>query len=195
VEQGVTNELFTDDREQDPSCKFNPNPESVTSYDATAPVEVLSDIEGFTNFMRLLAAPAPAPDTPSIVRGRATFSTTGCAACHTPSLAAGKLVADNSAAKPSEKVLLYSDLLVHNMGQGLADGITQGLAGPDEFRTAPLWGLGKRIFFLHDGRTSNLVEAILAHRSSGSEANTVIDRFGALGSVEQQDLLNFLRAL
>ena len=66
---------------------------------------------------------------------------------------------------------LFSDLLVHNMGTGLADGVTQGAANGQEFRTAPLWGLGQRIFFLHDGRTSDLLQAIQAHASSGSEAN------------------------
>jgi len=81
------------------------------------------------------------------------------------------------------------------MGQGLADGITQGQAGPDEFRTAPLWGLGERVFFLHDGRTNNLVAAIQAHSSSGSEANTVIQNFNALGAAQRQDVLNFLRSL
>ena len=90
---------------------------------------------------------------------------------------------------------LFSDLLVHHMGQGLADGITQGAAGPDEFRTAPLWGLGERVFFLHDGRTSNLLAAIQAHASSGSEANTVVQRFNSLTSAQQQDMLNFLRSL
>ena len=72
---------------------------------------------------------------------------------------------------------LFSDLLVHHMGRGLADGITQGGAGPDEFRTAPLWGVGQRVFFLHDGRASNLVEAIEAHGSRDSEANKVIESF------------------
>jgi CxxC motif-containing protein (DUF1111 family) len=81
------------------------------------------------------------------------------------------------------------------MGDGLADGITQGAAGPDEFRTAPLWGVGQRIFFLHDGRTSNLVEAIAAHASKGSEANRVIERFGRLSTQDRQDIINFLRAL
>ena len=75
---------------------------------------------------------------------------------------------------------LYSDLLVHHMGTRLADGITQGGAGPDEFRTAPLWGLGQRVFFLHDGRTSNLVQAIQYHASQGSEANQVVQNFAAL---------------
>jgi CxxC motif-containing protein (DUF1111 family) len=98
-------------------------------------------------------------------------------------------------------VNLYSDLLLHNMGSGLADDIIQAQAGPDEFRTAPLWGLGQRIFFLHDGRTADLLEAIRAHKSAAStrfvasEANAVIDNFNRLGERQKQDLLNFLRSL
>ena len=100
-----------------------------------------------------------------------------------------------SAALSNKTANLFSDLLVHHMGIGLADGITQGGAGPDEFRTAPLWGVGQRVFFLHDGRTDNLVEAIRAHKSRGSEANNVVDRFDRLTVSEQQDLINFLRSL
>jgi CxxC motif-containing protein (DUF1111 family) len=87
------------------------------------------------------------------------------------------------------------------MGPELADDIIQGGAGPDEFRTAPLWGLGQRIFFLHDGRTQDLVQAIRAHRSRGnrrfgpSEANAVIDRYNRLSESDKQHLLNFLRSL
>jgi CxxC motif-containing protein (DUF1111 family) len=87
------------------------------------------------------------------------------------------------------------------MGPGLADFVRQGQAGGDEFRTAPLWGVGQRIFFLHDGRTSDLLDAIRAHKSPGSgniapsEANGVVDRFQALTPTQQQDLLNFLRSL
>ena len=77
-------------------------------------------------------------------------------------------VGPHTVALRGKTVNLYSDLLVHHMGQGLADGITQGAAGPDEFRTAPLWGLGERVFFLHDGRTSNLLAAVQAHASSSS---------------------------
>jgi CxxC motif-containing protein (DUF1111 family) len=96
---------------------------------------------------------------------------------------------------------LYSDVALHNMGPGLADEVSQGVAGGDEFRTAPLWGLGQRIFFLHDGRTDDLKVAIRAHRSAGnfkfgpSEANKVIDNFDALDDSSTQDLLNFLRSL
>ena len=94
-----------------------------------------------------------------------------------------------------------SDLAVHDMGPGLADEVTQGGAEGGEFRTAPLWGLGKRIFFLHDGRTTNLITAINAHKSAAnaqfeaSEANKVVDNFNALPDASKQDLLNFLRSL
>ncbi|HZD47841.1 MAG TPA: di-heme oxidoredictase family protein [Silvibacterium sp.] len=100
-----------------------------------------------------------------------------------------------NAALSNQTTNLYSDLLVHHMGKGLADGITQGGAGPDEFRTAPLWGVGQRTFFLHDGRTTNLVEAIRDHLSDGSEANEVIKRFNRLTTQEQQDVIDFLRSL
>jgi CxxC motif-containing protein (DUF1111 family) len=87
------------------------------------------------------------------------------------------------------------------MGPELADGVVQGQATGAEFRTAPLWGLGQRIYLLHDGRTRDLRVAIGAHRSGSaskrdaSEANTVIDRFQALAEADKQDLLNFLRSL
>ena len=95
----------------------------------------------------------------------------------------------------NKSVDLYSDLLLHDMGDGLADGISQGQAGPREFRSAPLWGLGQRIFFLHDGRTTDLMQAIAAHQSAGSEANLAISNFNSLIPQQQQDLLNFLRSL
>jgi len=73
--------------------------------------------------------------------------------------------------------------------------VSQGGAGGDQFRTAPLWGLGQRIFFLHDGRTTNLLRAIEAHSSDGSEANEVIENFHSLSDAQQQNILNFLRSL
>jgi CxxC motif-containing protein (DUF1111 family) len=90
---------------------------------------------------------------------------------------------------------LFSDVALHNMGVGLADGVAQGGAAGNEFRTAPLWGLGQRIFLLHDGRTKDLIQAIKEHASSGSEANTVVGRFNLLNDGDTQDLLNFLRSL
>ena len=88
-----------------------------------------------------------------------------------------------------------SDFALHDMGTALADGISQGNASGSEFRSAPLWGVGQRIFFLHDGRTKDLVQAIRAHSSAGSEANAVIHNFNLLGATDQQALLNFLRSL
>ena len=81
------------------------------------------------------------------------FTSVGYALCHTPALTTGIAIANGnesaaSAALSNQPALLFSDLLVHHMGEGLADGITQGAAGPDEFRSAPLWGVGQRIFFL-----------------------------------------------
>jgi len=134
----------------------------------------------------------------SIGNGRHLFVKVGCAVCHTPTL---KTADVTMAALSHKPVNLYSDLLLHNMGPGLADDILQGDARGDEFRTAPLWGLGQRIFFLHDGRTNDLLEAIQAHKSGGnaqfgpSEANAVIQNFDALDERQKQDVLNFLRSL
>jgi len=200
VEMGVTNELFPQERGDTTGCLFNATPEDVVHFSSTSNAGVLSDAEGFAVFMRLLAPPVPAPDSPNTVRGRRLFSSTGCTGCHTPSLTTGPMISSGSSKSPSAALSgrtadLYSDLLVHNMGEGLSDGISQGGAGPDEFRTAPLWGVGQRIFFLHDGRTKDLVEAIEAHRSHGSEANQIIERFNRLSSQEQQDVIDFLRSL
>jgi CxxC motif-containing protein (DUF1111 family) len=198
VEQGVTNELFPTERDETPTCLFNGTPEDHTKSDASTANDVLSDVTKFALFMRFLAPPEPAPETPSSIRGRSVFTEIGCALCHTPSLTTGR---SSSAALSEKPVRLFSDLLLHRMGPRLADDIVQGVAGPDEFRTAPLWGLGQRIFLLHDGRTTDLVEAIEAHASRGnatfppSEANAVIARFRALGGTTQQDLLDFLRSL
>jgi CxxC motif-containing protein (DUF1111 family) len=147
--------------------------------------------------MRFLAPPVPSPDTPggatSIANGQSLFGSTGCALCHTPTLMTNPK--SQVAALSGQAANLYSDLLVHDMGVGLADGVSQGEAGPREFRSAPLWGLGQRVFFLHDGRTSDLLKAIQQHASSGSEANGVISNFNNLRESQKQDLLNFLRSL
>jgi len=160
VEMGITNQLFPQERDETPGCLFNATPEDSLNFTASPNAAVLSDIEAFASFMRMLAPPTPAPDTPSVANGRGVFKTIGCAACHTPSLTTGKIVASGgptipSAALSNQAVNLFSDLLLHHMGNGLEDGITQGGAGSDEFRTAPLWGVGQRIFFLHDGRNQS----------------------------------------
>jgi CxxC motif-containing protein (DUF1111 family) len=196
VEMGITNELFQTERDETASCQFATVPNGVNNLDATTPIGVLSAIENFSNFMRFLDAPQPSPNSPggatSIANGKQKFIDVGCALCHTPSFTTSKSTVAALSEKP---VNLFSDLLVHDMGDGLADGVSQGEAGPREFRTAPLWGLGQRIFFLHDGRTSNLERAIREHSSNGSEANGVINNYNNLGEGRKQDLLNFLRSL
>jgi CxxC motif-containing protein (DUF1111 family) len=204
VEMGISNQLFPQERDETPACHAaDATPEDTDNFPLTVAanaMSVLSDIEAFANFMRMLAAPVPASATASTTNGRAQFVSVGCALCHTPSFTTGRAIATGSSNGPSpalsnKQVNLFSDLLVHHMGQNLADGITQGSAGPDEFRTAPLWGLGQRVFFLHDGRTRDLLAAIQAHDSQGSEANAVIQQFNALSAAQQQDVLNFLRSL
>jgi len=198
VEQGVTSDLFPQERDEARGCQFNATPESPTHFEALTPLEAPSDVVKFAVFMRLLAPSTPTPDNASIVAGRKLFEATGCALCHTPTLHTGK---SSVAALQGKEVNLFSDLALHNMGPNLADGISQGYAAGDEFRTAPLWGLGTRIFFLHDGRTKDLLEAIKAHASAGaglipaSEANQVVANFNALNEIDKQNLLNFLRSL
>ncbi len=201
---GVTNELFPDERGNPPaSCIMNPTPEDATYFDASGYL-IASDSLQFSHFMRFLAPPTPSttgipgnPPALSIQNGKTLFSQIHCDTCHTPALqtATSKL----TPALSNQTAALYSDLLVHNMGTGLADNVSQGSAGPDEFRTAPLWGLGQRIFLLHDGRSGpangGLVHAIQQHSSSGSEANAVISNFNSLSIQQKQDLLNFLRSL
>ena len=194
VEMGVTNENFPNEREEDPNCATNGTPESPSGFNvgSTNPSDILS----FMGFMKFLDQPTPACTgaacSPSIQNGQNLFVQVGCAMCHTPSLTTGLA---SSAALSQQRVNLFSDLAVHHMGVQLADGVTQGSAGPDEFRTAPLWGVGQRIFFLHDGRTSDLLQAILAHGSQNSEAERVVDVFESLSKSQKQDLLNFLRSL
>ena len=196
VEMGVTNEAFPNEREEDTKCAINRLPEDETGFDnGNRP----SDLVAFTAFMRFLDQPTPACGVAgkpacsnSVNNGRTIFNAIGCATCHTPTLTTGPSSIPALDRKPAN---LYSDLALHSMGTGLADGISQGGAGPDEFRTAPLWGLGQRAFFLHDGRTSDLLKAITAHDSQGSEASRVINQFQGLTGSQKQDLLNFLRSL
>ena len=174
------------------------DPNYSPSYDQSGQAPVFL----FTEFMRFLEPPTPAKEfagatAQSISNGRRVFDRVGCALCHTPSLRTGNQ-SDLSTLNRRDAVL-YSDLLLHHMGPKLADGISQGHAGPDSFRTAPLWGIGQRVFFLHDGRTTDLLVAIQDHASDGgdfhSEADAVIDDFHELSPAEQQDLVKFLRSL
>ena len=219
VEMGITNEIFGQDRPLPGEDQMgsglpanclnltgNGYPEDTTNFVNTsgtagttaANATVLSDIEAFAQFMRLLAPPVQSTTVPggatSISNGKSLFSAIGCATCHTPTINSTQ-PSNITSSLGSAQVAAFSDLEIHHMGTGLADNVSQGGAGGDQFRTAPLWGLGQRIFFLHDGRTTNLLTAIDAHASSGSEANQVEANFDSLSTSQQQDVVNFLRSL
>jgi CxxC motif-containing protein (DUF1111 family) len=220
VEMGISNEIFPQERPlpgEDQGGSGLPEncmnlagtgyPEDKTNYGPTVTgsdpyavnASIPSDIVAFAMFMRLLAPPTPSTTTPggetSITNGQRLFSAIGCATCHTPTLGSTQ-PSSFTASLGGVAVSAFSDLEIHHMGIRLADNVSQGGAGGDQFRTAPLWGLGQRIFFLHDGRTTNLLTAIEAHRSSGSEATqTEVNFEQLLEPRQQQDLLNFLRSL
>jgi CxxC motif-containing protein (DUF1111 family) len=212
VEQGVTNELFTQERPSPEEnrdqgtglaqqCRLNATPEDHTNIAAVSfPEETPSDATMFAIFMRLLAPPIEQPGNPvtnanysRVLNGETIFIDIGCNSCHRTSF-----VAEPSTITPdmnSATARLFSDLEIHHMGSGLADNIVQGNAGADQFRTAPLWGVGQRLFFLHDGRATTLMDAITAHSSTGSEANSVILNYSALSTSDKQDLIYYLRSL
>jgi CxxC motif-containing protein (DUF1111 family) len=141
---------------------------------------------------------ASAPSAASTTAGLKAFVNVGCAGCHTMNQTTGNLALIDTAANQTvsnSMISPFSDFAVHDMGAGLADRVTQGNANGFEFRSAPLWGVGQRVFFLHDGRTNNLLTAIEQHASRGSEANRVITQFNMLSTIDQQNILNFLRNL
>jgi CxxC motif-containing protein (DUF1111 family) len=199
VEMGVTNEVFPNEINQTPGCVLNPLPETVTNFTPGILTEFFpGDYSRTEYFTQWLAPPTPGPSTSQTKNGKTQFTNAGCVFCHTTSF---KTPATSRPALANITINLYSDLLVHHMGPLLADGLTQGNAGPDQFRTAPLWGIGQRLWFLHDGRTNNIVTAIEDHYSLGnsqypaSEANQSVTNFNNLSSTNQQDLVDFLRSL
>jgi CxxC motif-containing protein (DUF1111 family) len=138
------------------------------------------------------------PSVASMSSGIQAFLNVGCGGCHIMSQTTGNLALIDTTTNPNISNLTinpFSDYAVHNMGTGLADGVSQGNANGNQFKTAALWGVGQRVFFLHDGRTNNLLTAIEDHTSSGSEANGVIAQFNLLSVTQQQNILNFLRSL
>jgi len=197
VEQGVSNELFPNERATAAGCQFNAGPEDATDPTSGEP----GDTTAFATFMRLSAEPTPTTASPSELRGQALFGDAkdpgvGCANCHSATLTVGT---SRYTGVTGAEIHPFTDLAIHHMGDGLSDHVTQGGAGGDQFRSAPLWGVGKRIFFLHDGRSGpangGLVNAILQHSSRGSEARRVIRRFTQLPASDQQAVINFLRSL
>jgi CxxC motif-containing protein (DUF1111 family) len=226
VEMGISNDLFPADRSENAECNVVYEPFDVPRTEDTSyrnPLKIMPAWLMFTEFMRFVDAPQPATLSERATRGKTLFDTVGCALCHQPSFKTpgvanpsgpSEEIGHHTVALRGQTVNLYSDLLLHHMGATLADNIIQGNAGPDEFRTTPLWGLGQRLFFLHDGRTSDLLTAIEDHHSRAgsdggdnpvkdldsptygpSEANAVVERFNQLPEEEKQAILDFLRAL
>jgi hypothetical protein len=226
VEMGISNDAFPIGRSEDPTCSSVYEPFDIPRTDPTLynnPLKIMPAWLMFTEFMRFVDAPQPAPMSASARHGKDVFNSIGCALCHTPSFKTpgtptpagpSEEIGPHSVALRGQTVNLFSDLLVHHMGATLADNIMQGSAGPDEFRTTPLWGLGTRLFFLHDGRTSDLNVAIQDHFSrrfsdggdnpakdlrsytyGPSEANGVVERFNELPEKDKQAILDFLRSL
>lgn len=226
VEMGISNDIFPISRSENTNCNLSYTPFDVPRTDDISynnPLKIMPAWLMFSEFMRFVDAPQPAPLSSSAARGKRLFKEVGCALCHTPSFTTpgtanptspAEEIGAKTVALRGKKVNLYSDLLVHHMGATLADNVVQGNAGPDEFRTTPLWGIGQRIYFLHDGRTSDLMTAIQDHfsfpgfdggdnpskdkdsqRYGFSEANGTVHLFNNLPENDKQAVLDFLRSL
>jgi hypothetical protein len=179
-EIGITNPDFPDESQPQGGpvvCDSVPDPEDAGS-----------GVAALTDFMTLLAPLAPVK-VKGAGHGRGLFHKIGCDKCHVMKMKTGDSA---SRALRRQTVRLFSDLLLHDMGPGLADGIEQGQATGSEFRTAPLWGVGRRGPFLHDGRATTLLDAVLAH---GGEAQAVRDRFTALDADDRNAIVLFLSSL
>ena len=153
--------------------------------------------DNITFWTMMLDAPAPREqDKPAVVRGKQLFAQAQCAACHVPELKTGKV--EGFPLLSDKKIHPYTDLLLHDMGTGLADGRPDFKAGGADWRTAPLWGIGMSkvvngsTSFLHDGRARNLTEAILWH---GGEAKASRDVFAKMSKQEREELMAFLNSL
>ena len=156
--------------------------EPLTDTDAIPDPELSKeDLFALVSWAMLLAAPEPDPPTMVSERGEGIFHAVQCASCHVPSLAG-----------PRGRIPAYTDLLLHDMGPELADGIVMALASGSEFRTQPLWGISSTGPYLYDGRASSLDEAIVLH---GGEAAQSRDAYLALSSADQDALITFLESL
>jgi len=167
-----------------------------TAADGGSPEIEPDDFQKVVLYASTLAVPARRDwDDPQVLQGKALFNEIGCTACHKPILATG--AHPTIPALSNQTIRPYTDLLLHDMGEGLADGRPDYEADGREWRTPPLWGIGLietvngHTHFLHDGRARNLTEAILWH---GGEAQAARDRFAVLGQTEREALLRFLNS-
>jgi CxxC motif-containing protein (DUF1111 family) len=136
------------------------------------------DVFALITFVRELAPPAPLPMDDEARRGELLFESTGCAKCHVPNLV-----------RDGNPIYAYTDLLLHDMGDELADGVIMGQANGREFRTQPLWGLRHHAPYLHDGRADTIEKAILLH---GGEADAIRDAYDQLPAADKSAILRFL---
>jgi CxxC motif-containing protein (DUF1111 family) len=198
-DMGLTNPLYDTAgcAPGDAEC-FAGDPTAATDPSRAASAEIgLTPMYELTLYTRTLAVPAHRDvDDPDVVAGSAVFDEVGCASCHTRTFTTGP---DALTAVAGQTIHPYTDLLLHDLGPELADGRSEHEAGPADFRTAPLWGLGLRrtvsgegAGYLHDGRARTPLEAILWH---GGEAGGARDRFAALPADQRADLLRFLESL
>ena len=155
-----------------------------------------STVHAVTTYIRLLAPPAPGALSPEATEGQALFTSTGCASCHVPQLMTGP---NEVAALANKPVRLFSDLLLHDMGDELADNRPDRQASGREWKTPPLWGLrlvpnflDGKMLLMHDGRARSIEEAILLHRGEGSGARS---KFTALTDVQRRALIAYLSTL
>jgi CxxC motif-containing protein (DUF1111 family) len=175
-------------------CRAAPNGNSPQYDNLEAPAKIMAQI---LFYARNLAVPARRDvDDPTVLEGKRLFYTSGCIGCHRPKFATRRDW--ELKALGGQLIWPYTDLLLHDMGEGLADHRPEGEASGREWRTPPLWGIGLtgtvggHTFFLHDGRARNLVEAILWH---GGEAEAARDAFAKLPKEERDALLAFLNSL
>jgi CxxC motif-containing protein (DUF1111 family) len=187
-EMGITNDLFREELgvgltpEQYRRCDPFPDPE-----DRVDPATRRRGIDNFASFMRFLAPAGRGDGGPLAAQGEQVFARTGCASCHTPAFTTGP---SREPAFDRQPVLLFSDLLLHDVGTG--DDIPQAAARPEEIRTPALWGLRFRRPLLHNGSAATIEQAIGRH---GGEAEATRRRYEALSPAERQALSAFLRSL
>lgn len=150
-----------------------------------------------TFYSRNLAVPARRDvGDPEVLRGKEVFYTTGCTSCHVPAYVTHRL--EDQPEQSFQLIWPYTDMLLHDMGEGLADNRPEGRATGQEWRTPPLWGIGltKQVsghsYFLHDGRARSLLEAILWH---GGEAQPMRDAVAAMPKADRDALIRFLESL
>jgi CxxC motif-containing protein (DUF1111 family) len=195
---GMSNPLFPtawgECSEAQTACRSAPNGNSPQFADLEAPAEVMSEI---LFYVRNLAVPARRDlEDAQVLEGKEVFYRIGCSDCHSP-----KFVTSRDAAERAQSYQLiwpYTDLLLHDMGEDLADDRPESQANGREWRTPPLWGIGLtktvngHTQFLHDGRARDLTEAILWH---GGEAQASRDGFAELSRPERDALLRFVGSL